>query len=198
MSPRAEQASLRCPRCGRSREWLVIVLVVLVLAACAAPRTGQGQSPRVFDLATVPPKTVPAGCPVTVSFQTESPTELVHVKVTWQLTRITGKRVVVDHWYAILPIPGEGSRSRGIVAFQLKPREEGTYGYAVEVTDTEGLMSNILRTTVIVQPREHDTPCPSADPTLRPRSMGVCRRSDFAAMPAVLLTSATSGPCPSP
>jgi hypothetical protein len=159
-------------RGGRWPGWLAIGPAVLGLAACTALRVNRAESPRVFDLATVPPKTVMAGCPVIVTFQTASRTDLVHAKVVWRLTRVTARRVVVDHWYAILPISGgaQHSRSHGLVALQLTPRDEGTYDYAVEVKDTEGLTSNVLKTTVVVGPRVRDLPCPPADPVLRPPS----------------------------
>jgi hypothetical protein len=169
MASRGEHGFLHRREHGRWCGWLVAGSAALFLAGCAALPRGVGQAPRVFDLETVPPKTVLAGCPVTVSFQAESQVDLVHAKVTWRVKRIVGKRALFDHWYAILPINSEApvSRTHGIVALQLRPRDEGTYDYAVEVEDTEGVRSNVLTTTVIVEPRVRDTPCPPADP-IRP------------------------------
>jgi hypothetical protein len=120
----------------------------------------------VFNLEATPEKAVPAGCPVTVTFRAESRADLRHAKVTWRAKRLVGKRLVVDTWYVIVPINSEASVSRthGYVALQLRPREEGSYDYAVEVEDVEGLQSNVLNTTIVVEFRGRHTPCPPSDP----------------------------------
>ena len=152
---------------------LVIGAVILALGACATLRGGP--APRVFSLETAPAKTVPAGCPITLSFQAESQADLVRATVTWKVTRITPRGpVVAERWYAVLPIAEHvvQPRTLGVVAFQLRPRIEGRYDYTVEVEDTSGLTSNVLHKTVSVELRTANTTCPPADPVLPRRHPG--------------------------
>ena len=148
--------------------WLVGGVAILALGACATAR-GVGPAPRVLNLEIAPPKTVPTGCPITLSFQAESQADLVQATVTWKVTRITPRGpVVVERWYAVLPIAEHVAQPRtlGVVALQLRPRLEGRYDYAVKVEDTSGLTSNVLYKTVTVELRTANTTCPPADPVL--------------------------------
>ena len=155
--------------------WLRAGAAIIALGACATSR-GVGPAPRVFNLATAPPTTVPAGCPITLSFQAESQADLVQATVTWKVTRITPRGpIIVERWYAVLPIAEHVAQARtlGVIALQLRPRLDGRYDYAVEVEDTGGMTSNVLYKTVTVELRTANTTCPPADPVLpqRPRAM---------------------------
>jgi hypothetical protein len=153
---------------ARWRTWVVTSAAILALEACATSRSA-GPAPRVFNLETTPPKTVPAGCPITLSFQAESQADLVQATVSWKVTQITPRGpVVVEQWYAVLPIAEHvtGPRTSGVVALQLRPRLQGRYDYRVEVEDSGRLTSNPLHKTVTVEIRGANTACPPAAPVL--------------------------------
>lgn len=155
--------------------WLIRAAAILALGACASSR-GAGPAPRVSHLATAPAKTVPAGCPITLTFQAESQADLVQATVTWRVTRITPRGpVVMERWYTELPIAEHiaGPRTLGVIALQLRPSLEGRYDYTVRVEDTDGVTSNVLYATVAVELRTANTVCPPADPVLlqRPQAM---------------------------
>jgi hypothetical protein len=177
MEPRREPGSL--PRCGHTGwgVWLIGGAAILALGACATSRA-VGPAPRVFNLATAPAKTVPTGCPVTLSFEAESQADLVQATVTWKVTRITPRGpVIMETWYAVLPIAEHVAQPRtlGVVALQLRPRLEGRYDYSVKVEDTSGLTSNVLHKTVTVELRAANTTCPPADPVLPQRPQALVR-----------------------
>jgi len=89
--------------------------------------------------------------------------------VTWEVTRTAARGpVIVDKWYAVLPIAEHitAPRTHGIVALELLPRIEGRYAYAVRVEDTRGATSNVLYKTITVVTRTATATCPRADPIL--------------------------------
>jgi hypothetical protein len=139
------------------------VLAALLLGACANALATV--SPRVSKLEIAPAQGVPVSCPITIAFHAESQADLVQAKVTWRVTQHVGKRHLVNHWYAILPIPQSfPNKTEGVVALQLRPQREGTYSYVVEVEDVAGRKSNVLRKTVMVTPHPAGLDCPPADP----------------------------------
>jgi hypothetical protein len=174
MEPSGEPGSLARVWQIRGRAWWVTSAAVFALAACATSR-GVRPAPRVFNLQPAPPRTVPAGCPITLSFLAESQAGLVKATVTWRVTQITPRGpVIVERWYAVLAIAEHVTQPRtyGVVALQLRPRLEGRYDYTVEVEDSSGLTSNALYKTVTVEMRSANMACPPADPVLpRPSAL---------------------------
>jgi cobalt-zinc-cadmium efflux system outer membrane protein len=143
---------------------------LFLMAAVGAP-TGCAlalDAPVVSSLQVLPPSAVPAGCTVTLTFRAASQGELAQAKVTWDIRQTTPRRIVVDRWYAILPVGAAAavSRSEGVVVLQVRPSREGLYTYHVEAQDVAGVRSNVLSRSIRVDPPSAGAPCPPSDPAM--------------------------------
>jgi hypothetical protein len=132
---------------GPDRWSLGIVIASLIgLTACAAPlveRTGT-HAVRLTAIQFAPER-VPAGCPTALTIRFEDPqADVVLARAEWNHEQ---SNRIVRHRRVTLPIRPErlAGRKSGEATAEIRPDQPGTYSYAVQLEDTEGNRSNVLR-----------------------------------------------------